>query len=30
MEGLDKRQTNVHGAEKMALEDVHYMAIYLT
>ena len=30
VEGLDKRQIDVHGIEKMALEDVHYIVIYLT
>jgi len=30
MEGLDKRRIDVYGAEKMVLEDVHYMVIYLT
>ena len=29
MEGLDKRWIDVYGAEKMALDDVHYMVIYL-
>jgi hypothetical protein len=28
-ESLTLTVTNVHGAEKMALEDIHYMVIYL-